>query len=90
MKRFLCCGMCESQLVDEQFVGTVDLQSGQSRRQRACLHKEEVPADSCKIGVCCFDHRVFEVFDDQPFPVWSAYIAAASASGSGRALAWGR
>ena len=57
-EEYLCCEMCESQFVDEHVVGAVDLQDSQSRRQKACLHKTEVSADSCKSGVCCFEKSV--------------------------------
>ena len=40
----MCCETCESQFVDEHVVGTADLQDSQSRRQKACFHKKEVPA----------------------------------------------
>ena len=72
--------MCKFQFVDKHVVGTEDVQSSQSTRQKTCLCKEKVPADSCVFCVCCFDNCVFEGFDDKQFPALSAYITAASAS----------
>ena len=74
--------LCRVPFVDKHVVGTEELQSGHSRRQKTCLHKEEVTADSCNSGVCCFENRVFEGLDDKQFPALSAYIAAASGSSS--------
>ena len=59
LEKVLCCGMCESQFVDEHVVGTVDMQDSQSRRQRACVDTTEVSADSCKHRVCCFEKMQF-------------------------------